>query len=562
MGAVRADLLSLLDEVGDARQRVAFAAVWGLTEWPTVHVARPITARLAVERQRLGPDGRPRSELTPERVAQLAAAAVRVIDTDRARRSGIRAVRAGPVPDPSRSAWFATLVARQRRAWRPAMEAAVDNARLFVTRTGVSGAVEQVLAELDRYVHVLRSHAPARLDRPVATSRARALVGIAAWELLQESSPSRRHLQRPGPRSFGVLRPPPTFAPVAGVVSELLAGHSTDEVLSGCCREVGRLARRDRGAASVIVDLLLARYPSAGRPQISADTAARIMQTAVRLRSTDEDWTAIELVRHMTIRHPRSHRTLDALMYAVRVATAHSRWDVANEILGRMSAMLATGFAVPDGRVRAVETVEFRLWARHAQTATARRLLQEYGQRAAESAARTALAQQAAAIDDLEQALTLNATVGPGDANGQWRRILLIRNAELHIAASDLSTSADGARYRRRADTALSEAVEVGLAYPSVDEDQVAYLKARLSLSMRRGEDDEAAQLLTDLHEIHHWPLHRCIPEVSAVAAGRRHPLIRAGLHALVAELASIERDASWRPAVSPANRSRRASAR
>jgi hypothetical protein len=291
------------------------------------------------------------------------------------------------------------------------------------------------------------------------------------------------------------------------------------------------------------------------------DTAARILQTAVRVRSRDEDWTAVALVRQMALRHPRSHRTLDALMYAVQVPTAHSRWEIAEEILRLMATMLIGGFTVPVGRVLAVETVEYRVWTRHQVTATVRRRLQEYRHRAAGSAARVALRQQGEAIGDLDRALALNESIGRGDASDAWRSILLVREAELHLAAADLTSANDMTRHHRRAEEALNDVVRLERAHPTLTTDAVAYLKAHLSLALRTRDDDVAARHLADLHQVHRWPLHRSVPEVSAVAAGRRDPTVGPELRALVRHLVQVESGTSWKPAVSPANRNRRARA-
>ncbi len=575
MGAVRADLLALLDEhtAGMPRERAAFGAVWGLTEWPDVAVSRPITRRLPVQRRRRDAGG-VRQELTRERVAQLAAGVLRRMDTPEARRPAAQATSAGPVPDPMESSWLVeSLTGRGRRA-RLILEDAVDAARLFLTRTGTTGAVDPVLAELDRYTAVWRTALDAGTDevlgqgtqrrRSVSTSRVRGLVGVEAWQVLhrRRSPPGVLLLPEPvRPAALGALRPPPSFTPVAPVVALLLDGDTGTEVLAACCDEVNRLSRADPQAATVITDLLLACYPMPGKPAVDADVAARILQTAIRHRSTDEDWTAVALAAFLARAHPRSHRTVDALMYAIPVATAHSRWTVAEQMLHRMETMLLAGITVPVGRTIAVETVEYRMWTWHQRTATLRRRLQEEGHRLSPRSAQEALREQSRALRDLDLALELNDTLGPGDASESWRHILLIRHAELQLAAADLTSGLDAEIHRRRAENSLDKAAAMQRDGQAPAGDSAAFRKAQLSLAIRRGDDGHAATVLTDLHQVDRWPLHRTVPEVSQIAAGRPNRLIGPVLRAAIRDLDAAEHDGSWQAAVDPANRTRRARA-
>jgi hypothetical protein len=575
MGAVRADLVTLLDDhtAGMSRERAAFGAVWGLTEWPDVVVSRPITRRLPVQRRRRDAGG-VRQELTRERVAQLASSVLRRMDTPDARRPGARPVLAGPVPDPMESSWLVELVTGRGRRARLVFEDAVDAARLFLTRTGITGAVDPVLAELDRYTAAWRAALDAGTDsdldgraqrrRAVSTSRVRALVGVEAWQVLHRRHPSPGVLLLPGsvrPAALGTLRPPPTFTPVAPVVALLLEGNTGTEVLAACCDEANRLSRADPDAAGVIIDLLLACYPMPGKPAADADVAARILQTAIRHRSTDEDWTAIALALFLARAHPRSHRTVDALMYAIPVATAHSRWTVAEQLLHRMETMLLAGITVPAGRTVAVETVEYRMWTWHQRTATIRRRLQEEGHRLSSRFAQEALREQSRALGDLELALKLNDTLGPGDASESWRHILLVRHAELQLAAADLTTGLDAEIHRRRAARSLDTAAAMQRDGQAPPGDSAAFRKAQLSLAIRSGDDDHAATVLTDLHQVDRWPLHRTVPEVSHIAAGRTNRLVGPVLRAAIRELVAVEHEGTWQAAVDPANRTRRARA-
>jgi hypothetical protein len=209
-------------------------------------------------------------------VSQLASAALRAVDATDPRRSGGRPVRAGPVPDVTRSNWCTQVLSGD------VLDRAIDFARLFVTQTGTTASADAVLAELDRYAAVTRADRLRLADprRTVSTSRARALVALGVWHVLR-----RPRATRPSVASLGSLQPPPGFIPVAPAVARLIQGEATTEVLAACCDEVRRLSTRDRAAAAVVADLVLARHRSPGRPRIGRDTAARILQTVVRLRS-------------------------------------------------------------------------------------------------------------------------------------------------------------------------------------------------------------------------------------------------------------------------------------
>lgn len=561
LGAIRDALLATFTAAGshtDDAARQAACGVWGLTEWPAYNVDRPLARRLPVQRRRSGPDGRVR-ELTPARVRQLSRAFLDVLDAKDHRRPGRRACVASPVPNPLDAPWFLEATS----GWPPArvrdvIADGLDWAHEFVSRTGTAGAAGALLDDLARFTFHINHNDPAQRRRPIVRSHIRALVAIGLWEALHRhrrpSVTARPDMPIAG---FGATTPPHGFTPVASVIAELISGDRSAAVLSASCDEGRRLADTDRESAAVVVDLLLTCYSDA-----DPDNAAKILQTAVRHRVDAEDWTAVTLAERCYRDHPLSYRTVDALQLAVRVATAHLRWTVARRLLAKMDASLRFGIQVPPGRDVRVETVEYTLWSIHQRTATERRLLQAIGPTDGLAKAREALQHGSLAMGYLAHAFTLNDKLAPGDVSELWLHPLLVRQAELEIVLAERLTSGDRRARLRRADAILDEARALCRRYPQLDATSAAMVKAELSLALGTGDDRHAADLLTVLHQRHRWPLHRSVPQVSDIAAGRPSPLVGPILRARIAELAAQQTQPGWRPAADPANRNRRATHR
>lgn len=564
LGAVRRALLDAIEAAGlgdDDARRQALCAVWGLTEWPDHRVGRPAVWRVTTQRRRYDRDGRLR-ELSRERVGQLAKSALSILNDAEPERPGGQACSAGPVAEPTTAPWFAMAVADFSQKHVGAIVAeGLDWARLFISRTGTTGPAAAILDDLERYAfHRLRSSTSEVSGRPVVRSHIRALLGIGMWEVLRTGR-HRSHGLLPTIEApvadFGIARPPRRLTVVAPVVAQMMGGDRDGAVLSQCCDEVLRLADVDRASAVAVADLLLGCYGKVG-----PGTAARILEVAVKLRADSEDWTAVALAEICQRDHPLSYRAVSAMQYAVKVASGHARWSVARRLLDLISSSLQAGIAVPANRDPEGETIEYVLWTIHQQTGTARRLFQEIGGGIAIRAIRGAIGRSQRALACLDRALALNDSTATGDATEQWRHPLLVRQAELAIVLADQGGRSDQAVWLRRADSVLDRARVLCGSFPELDATSAAMVKAELSLAISVGDEQQAVELITALHEHYRWPVHRMVPEIVDIASGRPNSRIGSLLRERTCELVALERAPSWTPAVDPTYRRRRAAYR
>lgn len=569
LGQVRSELTRLVRTTPGVtpREQDAVLGVWGLAQWPDLDSVRPVTRRITVERARTSGLAR-KQALTPERVYQLAGAALEHLEQMVPERPGRSSVAGCAVSDPAWDPWFRDCLNASDTDAYELIGLAADHVRSFCAIGGESVSVSGLLAEVEGYLRgAPRALAAGKQPRrSTGTSRARAAVSVFLWEVTARSRPVG---QRPGkraagsarslfhPAEFGVLRPPQEFSTVSACVSELLGGNSSDEVLRAVAREGLRLCRKgDQPGARIVADLLLARYPVAGRPRVKAETAARILHCAADVRSRDEDWSAVSLAFSAFERHPRSWYTVGTAISAVRVASAQGRWTVADKLCELADISLRQGIDIPANRHPAVEAAEYQFWVNFHRTATLRRLIEAHGQEISGQGIKSTIRRSRLAEQDFEKALKLNSDTARGDISLAWLHYVHIRQAELHMLASDAATGDDRAVQQRAAALALERADALQRNFQA-GFDKVALTKARLGLALRVGEQASAAGLLTELHREHRWPLHRTLPEVVLALNGRASAWIGKGLRDHILGLAATERTVGWSPAVDDASRRR-----
>lgn len=569
LGQVRSELIRLvrMSPGVSPRERDSVLGVWGLAQWPDLDSARPLTRRITVERVRTAGSAR-KQALTPERVHQLAGAALEHLERVAPERPGRSAVEGCAVSDPVWDPWFQDFLAAGDADAGELIGLAADHIRSFCAVGGESASVNGLLAEVEAYLRgthrALTAGKQAR--RGVGTSRARAAVSVFLWEAVAESRLTGR---QPGkqaagsarslfhPAEFGLLRPPQEFSTVSACVSELLGGNGCDEVLRAVAGEGLRLCRAgDQPGARVVSDLLLAKYPVAGRPRVKAETAARILHCAADVRSRDEDWSAVSLAFSAFERHPRSWYTVGTAISAVRVASAQGRWTVADKLCELADTSLRQGIDIPANRHPVVEAAEYQFWVNFHRTATLRRLIEAHGQEISGQGLKSAIRRSRLAEQDFEKALKLNSDAARGDISPAWLHYVHVRQAELHLLASDAATGGDRAVQRRAAALALERADALQRDFQA-GFDKVAVAKARLGLALRAGEQASAAGLLTELHREHRWPLHRTLPEIVLALNGRAPAWIGKGLRDHILGLVAAERTPGWSPAVDDASRRR-----
>jgi len=536
LGAVRDLLLEAMALARlTERERVALGVRFGLVEYPAAEPVRRLADRLTMLRRR-GGDG-----LSEHRVSQLVTSAVRSLDriiVERGlMRPGADRVYARPVADPALAEWFRSRVPASAQPWL--FERAVEEASVFAAIAGVDDEVRAVLFEIDAY-HADAAEGPwPPVPRRRGRSRARALVSIALWNLV--GSQAWRAL--PASAQTGMLRQPSTV-PVGSAVGRFLAGDRGDEVVSEACAAAAAVAVRDRTAARVICDVLLGVCGRENGGRVSDDAEAQIVATAVRLRAGDDDPTAVALARNAYVARPENWWTVVALQSAVKVASAHGCYEVAEELCALADRVLAGRFSLPEGRELEAERVEFELFTHHQRSATLRRRLQDgAGLTDLERARREQLLAERAC----ERAFELAARGVPGDATVRWLWFLTIRAGELRLIQLRRSETVSGLRLRR-----LDELIERARSLAAIERlgarDFVPLIKVELDAALAASEYARATELLYRLHELG-WPLARTVPDILAISQPTpRRAEVPKQLRDAVDDVAAAQRDPTWGP--------------
>lgn len=547
MGALRELLAGVVSRAGlDAQQRVVVRSMYGLSDYPSVDAVRPIQRRIRRQRGQ-GPLGE-------RRLREIAQESMDLIEETAMQAplpSAGRKVVAGPVAEPSTAPWFLIHAATDSERLR-LIGLAVDAARTFVATTGVDGSAGTVLAEIEAYFDRLLDGdwPPAR---PIGRSRARAVVGVALWEVTRRDE-VRAALAGFDPASSGIREPPSGFGIGDVAVGAFLAGDRTDEVVRVVCAAATTQASQDRVVANVVADLLLGALGPGENRRMSGEAEANVLRTALRIRSTDEDPTVIGLAHAALIGHRDRWQTIDALQAAVKVASAYGRWAVAEHLCDRVDAILADHPLLPRGRHLEVERIEYGLWTLHQRSATLRRRVDSGG-------SLVHLGAGIRAADEAERMLDHNLRLldagAPGDGSIRWRHDLSVRRAELHLLAADRLSGRDRDGHRRAADNATATAVGIAVAFGLAGDLLVPLTKVRLQAALLDGEWEQAAVLLRQLHD-RGWPLRRTLPEIfDLVEQPSRSPCFSPLLLEAVEEIAVSERAGGWTPAASDAARRR-----
>lgn len=546
MGAVREALDALVREAGlDDQQLLVIRSKYGLSEYPSSNSSRPLERRVPRQRGK-GALRERRTEAIAREALHRIVAAAEAIPKDPSGRS----VVAAPVADPSTAPWFLSRVKGDAERFR-LLGLAVDAARAFVATTGTKGEAGGVLADVDDYYRRLITVAWPT-PRPLGRSRARAVVGVSLWMVLQKDEESAA-LAGFQPSTSGVREPPEGFTVPTDSVGAFVAGDRSNEIVAASCAVATSLVASDRVGANVIVDLLLGGLET-GHRLMSAASRATVLRTAVRIRSTDEDPTAIALARAALVEDRNTWQTIDTVQSAVKVASAFGRWSLAQELCDEVSLILAGQPDLPVDRALQIERIEYGLWTLHQRSATLRRQVDAGGTQAHLRSGLRA-ADQAERL--LDEALRLRSGGAPGDATIRWGHDLAVRRAELHLLAAERLDGKEQAGHRQAAEAAMERAGSIARASGLVGTLLVPLTKVALQGALMDGESELAAALLRRLHD-YGWPLRRTLPVIFDVV---ENPGNRAAVPAEVGdavdEIVTSEARVTWMPAASDAARRR-----
>lgn len=544
LGQVRRSLLRLAEEASlSERERRILEVRFGLTEYPANRPRRQLRHRVVPTRERN------RDGLTPHRLSQLATSAIRKLDAALAERplcAASQAAVAGPVPDPLLAPWFADEVTDAERRWQ-LFERAVHAAREFASVSGIGNEVEEVLVEIDEYHAIAREAWPNAPRR--SRSRARALVSVALWDIVRDGPRPSAGI----PSRTGLARSPASVTVVPEPVGAFLAGDWTDSNVLAACRAITDLARRagEIDVAEVCASLLLHAYDSRGKRRLSERAAAAVLRTAVRVRATDDDPTAVGLARRMYVDRPHDWQTVDTLQAAVKVASAYGCYAIADELCDLADDVLSEPFRVPAGREIEVERIEYQQFTHHQRSGTLRRQLQDGGP--VDALMRRAVWQNDAARRQFERAQELAQAGQPGDASdkgGRWAFFQALRTAELRLIWLEHRASGDAFRRGlRNVDELIAEAGEFAADDNFSELECAQLIKVRLAKALLEDEIDEAIARLIQLHELR-WPIGRsvlAVLEISQPTEKRQRAPDR--LREAVDVVAAAQRSDQWHPA-------------
>lgn len=228
----------------------------------------------------------------------------------------------------------------------------------------------------------------------------------------------------------------------------------------------------------------------------------------MRVRSRDEDPIAIHLSKLAATNYPPDAIGIDALLAAVKVASAWGWYATADDLCDQADRLNAMSFAIPDNRRIELERLEFEFWSTHQRTATARRRV-DAGDVSPLRRGLELVEQQHRILDEL---LAIPGDIGR-DASEKWAYWALTRQAELLLGVPE-----EHGRRRERLGAAerlvqAAETVATDNSFGAVQ--MVPTIKARLQLALAQRDTDEAVERLQDLAAVG-WPMHRSVPTVAA----------------------------------------------
>jgi hypothetical protein len=307
----------------------------------------------------------------------------------------------------------------------------------------------------------------------------------------------------------GRIEPPPSFDVATG--SEALGHLLADDVDSGtalaACDDTLRCDRADHAQAGVMADLLLGCY-ARHRGRLGRNAEASILRTVIRVRSVDEDPTVLSLLRLVLTEHPATWQALDAAQVAVPVASGHRLHDRAEQLYRWSEDAVRRDFRLLPGRVRRVETTEFRLWNCYQRIGAGRRRL-DHGDGATGD-----VSDMLSRGTDMQRLLHdvqhLNETEGRGDATPAWGFHVLLRSAESRLVAAHRAAARPGSPQGRAALTDLGRAERVLLdcGLGSDTRARVELMKAKLRAALVFDEPD-AARCQAEAIGRTGWPITR-----------------------------------------------------
>jgi hypothetical protein len=532
LGALKDLLDQALFSAGLGAQAVlAVRGRFGLGAWPPLSGDRPLGQRVPVERRR-----RP-SGLSDRRLRQIVDGAMRALDESLPARPGSHEVPQRLMPDPALSAWFLDEVAVPERA--ATLRRAVADAMAFASSAGLP-ADDRLLDELTTYL-ATRVEAESTESRNAGTSRARAFVALALWNIVGRRPSLPTILES---ASSGTQHPPADLI-LTDEWGDVLSSRPSTDVIARACAEALETQARDREMANVMVDLLLGSLSR--NPLLGNSATATILRTAVRVRAADEDPVVFGLVRQLMSHSRASWLTIDALQAAVKVASAFGIFDLADELCNVSLAITDQQFAIPEGTDLRIEQAEHRLWGLHQRTATLRRRFE----------AGDSLGKLPAALlwaDEVERsfAQVLERRMGgaPGRATEAWGYYFAIRRAELRVVAAWTSPVRRGQQAEAAA-TALVQAEGIAERAGSPASELVPAIKVQLLLAVLRKDLDAVAEGLWGLHRAG-WPLRRGVAPIVAIVNGTTPARWPPPLGDLLREIDYLERQPGWKPQVLP----------
>jgi hypothetical protein len=382
---------------------------------------------------------------------------------------------------------------------------AIEVARSFVAVSGLSADAEGPLRDLDDYADQIRILG--RLsDRPVGRSRAHALIGLCAWDLIASEPVGPRFAEASG---SGRVATPLGFTYTSDALGRILAGTATSQIVLSACNETLALASQDHATADIVADLLLGFFRVHSH-RIGAQAGASLLRTVVRVRAANEDPTALALARQAIAEYPLQWQTVDAVQSAVRVASAHRLFERAHQLCSYVDAALLDGIALPNGRERIVEDAEYAFWNLHQRSATLRRQLDLDP---TPRMLRLALDLVSDVDRALDRVMLLNSTIALGDAVPSWAYYVDVRAAEIHLAGSEATSDADRAGHLRAAEAREARARHVANTFIADGAGRIPLTKVALRHALARSDYSRASELLWSLHG-DGWPLARTVPAV------------------------------------------------
>jgi hypothetical protein len=333
---------------------------------------------------------------------------------------------------------------------------------------------------------------------------------------------------------------------VAACIGSFLAGDWSDEVVLPACAAVLELARRDTPSANVAADLLLAAYGNSAERRLSEVAKAAVLRTAVRVRAGEDDPTAVDLAQRAYTDRPLNWLTVDTMQAAVKVASAHGCYRLADDLCNQTAAILSEQFQIQPGRELEGERTEYALFLHHQRSGTARRRLDDGG---GPEDLRRAFLEHDAAQRECELAFERAAAGAPGDVDERWRFYLAVRGAELRLITLRRQYVGNVEQRLRIVDALIDQAGRIATRKSFAELEFVPLIKVQLNKALTEDDTEVAIDGLRRLHALG-WPLTRTLPDILSISQPttlrKRAPKV---LREAVDEVAAAERDPSWRAA-------------